>query len=217
MTAAHPRSFHNHTWQSGFLALLPSITRYIRGAFRYLRPAAREEAVAEAIAAALVAYRRLIALRRQDLIYPTPLARFAVHHVRNGRHVGGHQSSRDVLSQTAQVRRGFTVESIDAFDHPSRKWVEAIVVEDRRATPAEVAAARLDTSAWLAKLSSRNRRLVKVLATGESTNQAAARFGVTPGRISQLREHFRLSWERFQREPLLDRRHSAGGPSRAAN
>jgi hypothetical protein len=207
-----PAARQTQSLDAGFLALLPAIRRYAGQRFRHLRPAAREEALAEVVAAAFLAYRRLVALQRQDLIYATPLAKYAVLHVRNGRHVGGHESNRDVLSRSAQLRRGFQVESIDQFDQQDKKWVESIVVEDRRATPAEVAAARLDTSAWLATLSSRNRRLAKVLATGESTNEAAKRFGVTPGRVSQLREHFRRSWERFQREPQGVSRHFARGP-----
>src|SRR5438477_13179209 len=90
-----------------FLALLPAIRRYARCHFRHLRPAAREEAVAESIAAALVAYRRLIQRGREDLIYATPLAKYGTLHVRTGRHVGGCQSSGDVLSCSAQRRRGF--------------------------------------------------------------------------------------------------------------
>jgi hypothetical protein len=183
---------------AGFLAMLPAIRRYARRRFAHLRPAAREEALAETVATAFVAYRRLIELKRQDIIYPTPLAHYAVLHVRGGRHVGTQLNTRDVLSRAAQRRHGFRVESTDRFDPQDEKWVESVVVEDRRSTPADVAAARLDTLAWLSTLSSRNRRLAKLLATGESTNRAAAQFGVTPGRISQLREHLRRSWDRFQ-------------------
>jgi hypothetical protein len=53
-------------WQRGFLDLAPVIQRFARIAFRHLDPASRQEAVAEAIAAALVAYRRLFELGRQD-------------------------------------------------------------------------------------------------------------------------------------------------------
>jgi hypothetical protein len=191
--------------EARFVALLPKIRGYARRCFQHLPPAAREEALAETVAAAFVAWRRLIQLERQDQIYPTPLAKYAVLHVRNGRHVGGRQSSGDVMSRSAQRLRGFQVEPIDHFDHQHEAWVQAIVVEDRRgrATPADVAAARLDTSAWLGTLSSRNRQVAKVLATGESTKLAARQFGVTPGRISQLREELRRSWERFQTEPHL--------------
>jgi hypothetical protein len=184
-----------------FLAMLPDIRRYARCRFRHLRWAAREEAVAEVVAAALIAHRRLAERGRQSVAFASTLAKYAVCHVRNGRHVGGHESSRDVLSRSAQQRRGFQVESIDEFVHHDNEWVEAIVVEDRRATPADVAVARLDTSAWLGTLSCRNRRLARVLATGETTKRAAERFGVTQGRISQLRDELRRSWGQFQGEP----------------
>ena len=186
---------------SRFLVLLPAIRRYAIHRFRHLRPAAREEAVAEVVAAALIAHRRLAERGRQSVAFASTLAKYAVCHVRNGRHVGGHESSRDVLSRSAQRRRGFEVESIDRFELQDNEWVEAIVVEDRQSSPADVAVARLDTSAWLGTLSCRNRRLARVLATGETTKRAAERFGVTQSRISQLRDELRRSWGRFQGEP----------------
>jgi hypothetical protein len=192
-----PARRHPGTWQAGFLEIAPAIQRFARVAFRHLDPASREEAVAEAIAAALVAYRRLVELGRQHIAYATPLARYAVLHVLSGRHVGGRQNHTDVLSKSAQRRHGFRVESLSRANRDGTHWVEKLVTEDRRATPAEVAATRIDFRSWLATLSSRDRRLAKLLATGETTGEAARRFGVTPGRISQLREHFRRSWERF--------------------
>jgi 5-methyltetrahydropteroyltriglutamate--homocysteine methyltransferase len=54
------------------------IQRFARIAFRHLDPASREEAVAEGVAAALVAYRRLFELGRQHMAYATALARYAV-------------------------------------------------------------------------------------------------------------------------------------------
>jgi hypothetical protein len=185
---------------AGFLAMLPAIRRYARQRFRHLRPAACEEAVAEAVAAAFSAYRRLTQLGRRDLIYATPLAKYAALHVRNGRHVGGQESSRDVLSRTAQLRRGFQVESIEQFDHQDRQWVAGIVVEDRRATPAEVAAARLDVADWLARLPKFKRRVAKTLGSGETTGATAKRHGVTAGRVSQMRREFERSWRLFQGE-----------------
>src|SRR5205807_999644 len=98
-------------WQRGFLVLLPGIRRFARLAFRRLDPVNREESVAEAIATALVAYRRLVQQGRQEIAYATPLARYSVLHVLGGRHVGGQQSSTDVLSRLAQRRHGFEVTS----------------------------------------------------------------------------------------------------------
>jgi len=70
--------------------------------------------------------------------------------------------------------------------------------EDRSATPAEVATARMDIRAWLETLTPRNREIASLLAVGESTCETAKRFGLSSGRISQLRGELCGSWEKFQ-------------------
>jgi hypothetical protein len=40
-----------------------------------------------------------------------------------------------------------------------------------------------------------------MLAAGYSTAEAAERFRLSPGRISQLRREYQDAWEVFQREP----------------
>jgi len=67
------------------MALLPDIHGYVRFAFRRLSAERREEAVQEALANALVAYRRLYELSKTDLAHATPLARCAVRQVCGGR------------------------------------------------------------------------------------------------------------------------------------
>ena len=68
------------------------------------------------------------------------------------------------------------------------------------ATPAEVAACRIDFAEWLRRLTGRLRRIALALASGETTKGAAEKFGLSPARISQLREWLRKSWEAFQGE-----------------
>ena len=63
--------------------------------------------------------------------------------------------------------------------------------------PAEVAGFWIDYEAWLASLNRRKRKLAELLATGETTRNAAKRFRVSDGRISQIRKELRLNWERF--------------------
>jgi hypothetical protein len=193
-------------WQPGFLELLPAIQRLARFAFRDLDPASREEAVAEAVAAAAVAYRRLVELGRRRDAFASPLARYAVLHVRNGRHIGGRQDHVDVLSRVAQRRHGFQVTSLEATHQPDRspahasrgKWLDTLVAEDRRATPADVAVTRIDFRSWLATLSCRQCRVAEALAAGDTTQDAARRFQVTPGRISQMRRELAEAWSRHQ-------------------
>ncbi len=119
-------------------------------------------------------------------------------HVRSGRRVGGRQNHTDVLSRIAQRRHGFEVRSLNRADRNGTQWVEKLVTQDRWATPADVAATRIDFRSWLGTLSRRLRLIARALASGETTNTAAKRFAVTPGRISQVRRELDESWACYQ-------------------
>jgi hypothetical protein len=77
--------------------------------------------------------------------------------------------------------------------HAAGKW----------ATPADVAASRLDFSAWLRLLPKRRRQIALALASCETTSAAAKMFRVSPARISQIRELLRRSWEAYQGTPEI--------------
>jgi hypothetical protein len=72
-----------------FLLILPVVEKRAQFAFRFLPPVDREEAIAEAVAAASVSFVSLKARGKFPAAFPVVLASFAVLHVRNGRHVGG--------------------------------------------------------------------------------------------------------------------------------
>jgi hypothetical protein len=186
-------------WHARFLAMLPAIRRTAEINFRKVRPELRNELIQEVIANSLVAYARLANLGKEDLAFPSALARFAVAQTRAGRRVGSSLRIRDIMSSYAQHQNGFHVERLDQFDPVEEEWQE-ILVEDRRATPADVAASRIDFAQWLREMPCRFRRIAKCLATGESTFAAARRFALSPARISQLRNEFRKSWLVFQGE-----------------
>lgn len=189
-------------WHPGFLALLPDIRRQVRFAFRRLAPERREDAVQEAIANALVAYVRLFELGKTDVAYATPLAKYAVKQVCDGRQVGCQLNSHDVLSPYAQRKQGFSVARLLRADESEGTWKE-ILVEDSRCTPAELAASRLDFDAWLRQLPRHKRRIASTLAAGETTSEAAKKFGVTPGRVSQVRRELAASWNDFHGEAAI--------------
>jgi hypothetical protein len=186
-------------WHTGFLAMMPLIVRYARVYFRHFNPEARAEAVAECLANALVAYVRLVELDKVSLAYPTVLARYAVAQIKDGRRVGGRLNIRDVLSAHCQQKKNIIVERLDHYDAEEECWKEALV-EDRRAGPADTAAIRMDFAAWLRVLPSRLRMITKVLANGETTNAAARRFSVSPGRVSQIRGELCRAWHMYQGE-----------------
>jgi hypothetical protein len=137
---------------------------------------------------------RLVERGKESIAYATPLARFAIRQVCAGRRVGTKLNQGDVMSP---ANRCVVVESLVRFDQRDAEWKEALV-EDRRAGPAEVAASRIDMAAWFRSLARKKRRIAQILAKGEATGKVARMFGLTAGRISQLRQELQKSWEEFQ-------------------
>jgi hypothetical protein len=184
-----------------FEELLPAITKQASVAFRDSPPCEREEQVAETIANCYLAYTRLLERGLGHVIYPTPLATYAIKQVHAGRRVGTKLNVKDVSSEYCRQRKRIRIERLDHYDRDEGGWQE-ILVEDRRATPADVAATRLDFAAWLQTLRRKERRVAELLSTGESTKVAARRFRISPARISQLRRELRDCWLTFQGEPV---------------
>jgi hypothetical protein len=200
----HPRRDYSHAryrtfCYDRFLELLPVIQKHASAAFHSLPPESREDAIQEITANAFVAYARLVEQGKEELAFATPLAKYAIAQYRACRRVGARLNVRDVSSEYCRRRNGLRLERLDRFDEKDGEWRE-ILVEDRRATPAELAAVRLDFTAWLETLSPRDRQLALVLATGESTSAVARLFRISLGRVSQLRGTLQAAWRRFQGE-----------------
>ena len=189
----------HHTTDELFVSLLPAIRRYARAAWQFLNLEAREEAVQATVAHAFVAFAKLAQEGRAELAYPTPLARYAVARVRDGRCVGNRSNSRDVTSTRCRQCRVVPFGSPQYSNSPNERWRE-VLIEDRRAGPADIASMRIDFASWLESLSRGDRRTAQILASGEDTKTAAQRLGVSPGRVSQLRAKLRQAWMRFQNE-----------------
>lgn len=175
-------------WQTEFLELLPSIEHHARIAFRRLDAEARDEAIQAVVTSAAVTYARLAASAKTGQAYATTLASYAVMQYRAGRLPGGSVNSNDVGS----VRRrtlGCRVEPLD-------QWHESLC-DTRHATPADVAALRVDFGDWYRALSSRDRQVVNALADGERTSYVAALCKLTAGRVSQIRRELYADWSEF--------------------
>ena len=180
-------------WHVGFLTMLPAIRRQLKVAFRHLDPEARAEAVQEGICNAMLAYLRLHERGEVEKAYPTPLAQYAARQIRDGRKVGGKLNVKDVSSRYCQRLKHVVLERLDKWDK-EEGWLE-IVVEDKNATPADVARVRLDFAAWLKTLPRRDRKVALDLATGSRTGDVARKYELSDGRISQLRKELHLSWQ----------------------
>jgi hypothetical protein len=186
-------------WHAPFLEMLPAIRKYAENAFYWLEPEARDDAVGEVIAGATVAYARLVELGKAELGYPSVLARFGVAQVRDGRRVGNRMRSGDVLSPYARRRKQFVVQHLDRFDKRRDEWRELLVEDTCTPVPDQVAF-RIDFPDWLSRQTNRRRRIAEALAVGNTTSDVARRFGISAGRVSQLRQHFRRSWREFHGE-----------------
>lgn len=190
-------------WQSAFEAMLPRIEAHAKIAFRHLDREARGEAVQETICNACCAYARLAELNKTDVAYAFVLASFGVRQTIEGRKVGGRLNIRDISSEYCRQKKNLLLKRLDHYDSEEEAWAQ-ILVEDRRAGPAETAIVRLDFAAWLRLLPRRLRMIATYLATGETTTAAAKRFGLSLGRISQIRKALFVAWRRFQgEEPAL--------------
>lgn len=190
-------------WHKRFLELLPSIRQHARISFRHLPAERREDCVEEAICNACCAVARLAELNKLDLAYASPLARYAVAQVKDNRRVGNRLCIGDVMSPYCQQRKDVVVERLDKFDREDNEWQE-VLVEDRHCGPFDVVRTKLDFAAWLRSLPTKLRRIAKFLANSERTSDVARRFGLSDGRISQIRAELSASYRRFvgESDPL---------------
>jgi hypothetical protein len=183
------------TWQSSFVAMLPKIEQKLRLAFCRLQPEAREDAIEEAVVHSLLAYVRLHEQGRAEVATPSSLAWYSSHQVKCGRPAAGRMNGKDPMSRYAQIGNGIQTE------RQPNNWIDAIV-EDKRAAVADQVAAKMDFGAWFATLPQRMKEIAKDLAFGCSTSEVGKKYGVTPGRISQLRRMLEESWAAFQQEAV---------------
>jgi len=196
MVCSSPAPAPRRRWHRQFLTLLPQIVTQAKIAFRTLKPDARAEMVQEVVCNALQAFTRLVQLKKTDIAYAAPLARFGIKQARDGRKVGGHLNCLDVSSAYCQKLKNVVLDRLDQFDQETNAWQE-VLVEDKHADASQIVQTKLDMSDWLASLNRRDRRVAEFLAQGETTRAAARKFKVSDGRISQLRKELAANWQRF--------------------
>ena len=92
------RELDHRATEERFLEMLPCIRGVAQFAFRRQHRTRRPDLIAEVIANAYVAFRRLVQRGKVDLAYPSVLAWFAIRQVREGRRVGNKRNVKDVLS-----------------------------------------------------------------------------------------------------------------------
>jgi len=184
------------TWQSDFVAMLPEIEQKLRLAFCRLDPEAREDAIEEAIVHSLLSYANLHEQGRAEVATPSSLAWYSSRQVKRGRPTTGKMNGKDPMSRYAQIGNGIKIE------RQPGNWIATLVL-DKRASVEDQVAAKLDVGAWFATLTKRMKGIAKDLAFGCSTSEVAKKYGVTAGRISQLRRVLQESWVAYQGEAVV--------------
>jgi hypothetical protein len=196
---------------AGFLALLPKVEAHARIYFRGVRrPGARADRVAEAVALAWKWYVRLAERGKDPRGFPAAFAALAARAAGCGRGVCVRGRARDALNSAAQRRHGFTVSPLPparaGLDSPcsdprgqgDRDALEERLCDNTLTPVPDQAAFRIDWPRFLGSLPRRDRALAQFLALGHKALEASRRFGLSPGRVTQLRQGWCRRWRAYQ-------------------
>lgn len=174
-----------------FLRLLPEEEQITRERSRARGPEAADEATQNTTALAWKHWTRLDERGKAD---GADMLR-AVWAFAWKQHRAGRQITR---GDGRHPRRGKS--RTDVYDQEARQAIERpdfnYQVGDRTPVP-DAVAFRIDTPRFLATINPKARAIVTDLADGYTATETAARHGLTPGRISQIRARFKLEYDRF--------------------
>jgi hypothetical protein len=189
--------------QAAFLDLvLPRVLSHGRVYFRHLRSAElKEEYIAEMVALTWRWHLRLAERGKDATRFPTALATFAARAVRSGRRLAGMDRARDALSALARQRHGFTVGKLPDCSTLDGSPLDEALHDNTKSPPDQQAMFRIDFPSWRASRNDRDRLVLDDLMLGERTLDVAGKYGLSPGRVSQLRREFLLDWRRYCDEP----------------
>jgi hypothetical protein len=185
--------------QAAFLAqVLPRVLTHGRCYFRHVKcPHRKEELLAEMSGLAWLWFVRLASRGKDVTGFVSALATYAARAANSGRRVCGQERSRDVLSLLAQRRHGFLVSALPEVSTLSDNPLAEALHDNTQTPPDEQCAFRIDFPAWRATHAERDRRLLDDLMLGERTLEVAGKYGLSPGRVSQLRRELHDDWEFF--------------------
>jgi hypothetical protein len=176
--------------QATFTNHLPTLEKMAKISFRHLPPEAKEESISNAIGLCWkFIYNLFLKGRAREKGMLASCMRFAIKQTREGRTPQGCPRAKDAFD----LRRfgKVTFEDFDLNDYLGRS------------TPiADQVSFKLDVPKFFREcLSVRDRKLAKDLARGLSTSEAAKKYKVSDGRISQFRREFMEKFNAFFTEP----------------
>ena len=211
----HPKSQghgrrHLAELHARFLVILPRVELHGRIYFRFLSLDQKDDLIQEMRALAWKWYLRLHERGKNPRDFMKAFTTLLARAVNSGRRLAGMAKSKDVMNPATQRRFGFGVEPLPTSPRLSHEQLYALPkgqdlhdafeerLRDNTTTPVpDQVQFRIDWPAWLATLSGRERRMIRVMAKNESTKELARQFDLSPARISQKRSEFRDEWQRF--------------------
>jgi hypothetical protein len=183
-------------------SVLPKVVAHGRVYFRHIRCRHhKEELLAEMTGLCWRWHLRLAERGKDAARFPTALATFAARAVRSGRRLAGMDRSKDVLSPLAQQRQGFAVGKLPDCSALDGSPLAEALHDNTKSPPDQQAMFRIDFPSWRASRNDRDRDVLDDLMLGERTLDVAGKYGLSPGRVSQLRREFLLDWRRYISEP----------------
>ncbi len=185
--------------QASFIAIvLPRVLSHGRVCFRGIKcPHRQQDAIQDMIGLAWQWHLRLAEKGKDSTRFPTALATYAARAVKSGRRLVGQERSKDVLSPLAQQRHHFAVRRLPDFETLSDNPLIEALADNTKSPPDETVCFKLDFTAWLASLTNRDRSIAENLMIGGRTIDVAREYGLSAGRISQMRREFCQDWQTY--------------------
>lgn len=123
-------------------------------------------------------------------------------------HCGPHVTAAQIAWKAVQrVRCGReSIRSITTGRHDRRSsrpnltqtHIRLTDLESREVSPSDSVPGWIDFQVWRDRYNGKKRDILEALAVGGTTKETAREVGLSPGRISQLRDEFRRDWNDFQ-------------------
>lgn len=170
--------------QTAFVNRLSTLRKMARISFRHLQPELKEECITNAIGLAWKGFHALACKGREhEPGILDSVMRYSIRQARS-RFPQGCPKKKDVLAPRWVGPTRMTDFDINEFVGRSTPIPDAVVF-------------RVDVPAFMNTLTNRQRKLAADLASGVSTGEAAEKYGVTPGAISQFRARFKELFDAF--------------------
>ncbi|MBA4192574.1 MAG: hypothetical protein C0467_31790 [Planctomycetaceae bacterium] len=142
-------------------------------------------------------YIRLVQKGRNPAEFISAMARYGVRAVNSGRRACGQKRANDCLSRHCQQFRQPMCNRPPETRIPDENVIEDALCDNTQTPVPDQVQFRCDFGEWEHRLPTAKQRLVKGLALGHRTKDLATEFGLSPGRISQLRKEFAEDYAAF--------------------